>query len=118
MKTRELQSRRMQIIQDCPSLADFYENYLTKNAKKSKAEIEFEEFIAKYPRRFEGYDQFLFCPERKILHKNWRFMRFDDVDMGDEVEAAIYNNNGKSAPEDLKKFVNETMGKLMSEKLN
>ena len=40
------------------------------------------------------------------MHKNWRFMRFDDVDMGDEVEAAIYNNNGKSAPESLKKFVN------------
>ena len=52
------------------------------------------------------------------MHKNWRFLRFDDVDMGDEVEAAIYNNNGKSAPESLKKFVNETMSKLMSEKLN
>jgi hypothetical protein len=45
-------------------------------------------------------------------------MRFDDVDMGDEVEAAIYNNNGKSAPETLKRFVNELMGKFMAMKLN
>jgi len=40
----------------------------------------------------------LFLPEKKVIHKNTRFVRFDDVDMGDEVEAAIYNDGGKSAP--------------------
>jgi hypothetical protein len=33
-----------------------------------------------------------------VTHKNMRFVMFDDVDMGDEVEAAIYND-GKHAPE-------------------
>jgi hypothetical protein len=46
----------MEVIQGCPSLADFYENYLTKNPKKSKEDLEFDAFISKYPKRFDGYD--------------------------------------------------------------
>ena len=98
LRQKELQEKRMAIILSCPSIADFYEGYLTKNAKKSKQEKEFESFVNKYPKRFEGFDQFLFQPERKVIHKNKRFIRFDDVDMGDEVEAAIYNDGGKTAP--------------------
>ncbi|CDW81640.1 UNKNOWN [Stylonychia lemnae] len=117
-KQREIQQKRMEIIQNCPSLAEFYDMYLTKNAKKSTGEIEFESFVNRYPKRFKGYDQFLFLPEKKVIHKNSRFVRFDDVDMGDEVEAAIYNDGGKSAPQKLKKYVNEQMDRIMGDKLN
>jgi hypothetical protein len=68
-------------------MADFYELYMNKN--KSKEQKDFEEFVKKYDSRFKGYDQFLYTPEKKVNHKNHRLVRFDDVDMGDEVEAAI-----------------------------
>ncbi len=59
-KHKDLQEKRMAIILSCPSIAEFYEGYLTKNAKKSKQEKEFEAFVERYPKRFEGYAQFLF----------------------------------------------------------
>ena len=31
----------------------------------------------------------MYAPEKMINHKNHRLIRFEDVDMGDEVEAAI-----------------------------
>jgi hypothetical protein len=37
--------------------------------------------------------------------------------MGDEVEAAIYND-GRKAPEELRKYVEQQMRRLMSNKLN
>ena len=105
-KMKELELKRMSIIQNCPSLAEFYENYLTKKAKMSKKEVEFKEFIDKYEKRFTGYNQYLYSPERKVIHStNKRFIRFDDVDMGDEVEAAIYNDGGHSAPIALRKYI-------------
>lgn len=57
-------------------------------------------------------------PERKIVHKNDRFVRFDDVDMGDEVEAAIYNDGGRAAPQKLKKYVNQQMNRILNDKMN
>lgn len=54
-KQKDLQDKRMAIILSCPSIADFYEGYLTKNAKKSKKEVEFDAFVNKYPKRFEGF---------------------------------------------------------------
>jgi len=39
----------------------------------------------------------MFQPEKRVTHKNWRLIKFHDVDMGDEVEAAIYND-GRHAP--------------------
>ena len=39
------------------------------------------------------------------MHKNYRLVRFDDVDLGDEVEDAIMND-GKQASNQLKGFVN------------
>eukprot|EP00347_Sterkiella_histriomuscorum_P024497 403330905 len=117
-KKRDTQLKRMTIIQNCPSLAEFYESYLTKNPKKSEQEIEFDGFVNKYPKRFEGFGQFLFMPERRIVHKNSRFVRFDDVDMGDEVEAAIYNDGGRSAPQKLKKYVNQQMDRILNDKMN
>lgn len=87
-------------------MADFYETYLNKKSKKSKQQLDFEEFLNKHEKRFSGYDQFLFTPEKRVNHRNLRLIRFDDVDMGDEVEAAIYND-GRQAPERLKRFVND-----------
>ena len=113
----ELERKRMSIIQQIPSLSDFYEYYLTKKAKKSKQERDFEAFISKYPKRFEGFNQYLHMPERKIIHKNKRFVRFDDLDMGEEVEAAIYND-GKHAPDELRRYINHQMSKIMTTKMN
>jgi hypothetical protein len=42
---------------------------------------------------------------------------FDDVDMGEEVEAAIYND-GKHATDELKAYVNKQMDRIMSLKMN
>ena len=56
-------------------------------------------------------------PERKVVHKNQRFIRLDDVDMGDEVEAAIYND-GRKPPMHLRKYVEGQMDKLLSNKMN
>jgi hypothetical protein len=52
-----------------------------------------------------------------VNHKNSRFLMFDDVDMGEEVEAAIYND-GKHAPDSLKDYVNKQMNRIMSTKMN
>lgn len=38
--------------------------------------------------------------------------------MGDEVEAAIYNDGGKSAPQKLKSYVNEQMNRILNDKMN
>lgn len=98
-------------------MADFYDQYLSKKSSKSQQQREFESFLAKHDKRFHGYDQFLFTPEKIVNHKNQRLIRFDDVDMGDEVEAAIYND-GRQAPQQLKKFVNIQMNRIMSLKMN
>lgn len=108
----------MEIVHNCPSMLDFYETYLTNQKKQQKESKEaIERFVDKKDKIFKGYDQFLYMPERKVNHKNFRFIMFDDVDMGDEVEAAIYND-GKQATDELKDYINKQMNRIMSLKMN
>jgi len=81
-------------------------------------EKQFSRFLANQDKRFKGYDQFLVGPEKKVTHKNKRLIRLDDVDMGEEVEAAIFNSGGKPASESLKQFINSQMNKIMDVKMN
>ena len=56
-------------------------------------------------------------PEKKVIHKNQRLVRFEDVDMGEEVEAAI-QNDGRVPRDSLKGYVNKQMDLFMKNKMN
>ena len=98
----------MEIMQQSPLIADFYELYINqkKNKDQSNKDDIFLKKMNQKNKRFQGYDQFLYSPERKIIHKNYRFIRFEDIDMGEEIEAALYND-GRKAQFELKNYVND-----------
>eukprot|EP00350_Pseudokeronopsis_sp_OXSARD2_P006222 CAMPEP_0170549646 /NCGR_PEP_ID=MMETSP0211-20121228/7802_1 /TAXON_ID=311385 /ORGANISM="Pseudokeronopsis sp., Strain OXSARD2" /LENGTH=147 /DNA_ID=CAMNT_0010855789 /DNA_START=214 /DNA_END=657 /DNA_ORIENTATION=+ len=119
MRRQQMHDKRMEIVSQCPSMLDFYENYLSKKkAMKISSSRPLSALWTRKKRSSRAMTSSLYQPERKIVHnKNFRFLMFDDVDMGDEIEAAIYND-GRKIPDTLKEYINKQMTRIMSIKMN